>query len=90
MVLFRHKPLGNPTVPGFMSALSMTGQWISPSALKTRAVSPVARSRAAASRGWICSAARRGLSSPRVDVIVFSLAGERRTRGWSFAGASPR
>ena len=80
-VLFRHSPLGRLTTPGRTPAFTVTGQWTSPPALKTRAVSPVARLRRAASAGCMCSVAGRARSSPSVDVTVLSLAGETRARG---------
>ena len=79
--LRRHSPLARLTVPSRMASVTSTRQCTSPSALNTRTASPVATPRAAASPVFMCSTAGRVRSSPSVELIVFSVAGEISARG---------
>ena len=80
-MFLRHTPFENATVPRRTSGVRLAGQCSSPSALNTRTGSLCAMPRAAASSGWMCSIAARSRSSPSVDEIVFSVAGEMSASG---------
>ncbi len=80
-VLRAHSPFGSETVPGRISAVTLTWHCTSPRSLKTRTASPSVIARAAESSGCILMRATAGRSSPKVDEMVCVLAGEIRLSG---------
>src|SRR4026209_2777690 len=87
-VLLVQRPFGSDTVPALTSGVMLASQWTSPSSLKIRTTSPSAIARGWASCGLILSLATDGLSSPSVDEIVCSLAGEISDSGNSAVAGS--
>jgi outer membrane protein assembly complex protein YaeT len=87
-VLRRHRPFGRLTIPGGTLGETPTGQCTSPRSLKTRTRSPSSSPRVPASSGCMSSLTSGRGSSPSVELIVRSLAGEMSARGYrSVAGS---
>src|SRR5207247_4858264 len=87
-VLRRHKPFGRLTVPGRIVGRTVSVECTSPRSLNTRTPSPSASRLAAASCGCIVSFTSGRDSSPSVELIVRSLAGEISASGYlSVAGS---
>ena len=75
-VLRLHNPFGRLTVPGRIVGSTCSGQCTSPSWLNIRTRSPSDNPRFSASSGCISSLTSGRGSSPRVELIVRSLAGD--------------
>ena len=81
-VLRAQRPFGSDTVPGRTSGVTVASQCTSPRSLKMRTgVAFGNRSRGARRRDESSARAMPGRSSPSVDEIVCSLAGEIRLSG---------
>ena len=78
----RHSPFARLTVPGRIVGSTLSVQCTSPSALKTRTPSLSSSPRTAASSGCMSSFVSAPGSSPSVELIVFSLAGEISASGY--------
>ncbi len=89
-VLWDQSPLGRKTTPGFSASDRRAMQRTSPSALWTRTRSPSEMPRAAASEGCISRATSARCSSPSVELIVRSVAGEISASGNAAVAGSGR